>query len=548
VRVTKLNGDGNTDGASDNRSWNCGPRGRPTRRPSTTCAPSQRICWRADAVARRPDAARPVMRCRAPSRATTTRTARTTSSRARLGERRRDHARVYANAVALRRTEPVFRRPGWLRGRRVEGSRLADSAWFRADAVKMDAADWDTPEAKTLMLFLNGEGLETQTAGVGRRVTAFCCCSTRTTSPWSSRCRPCRGGPHGRSRWTPRRRRNPKGRPFRPPAWSRSSDARCWSCAAPPRGRTRGLGVPRVRVVHERRAGLAGRRRCAGRRSRRGTRGRDRAADRQRSARRSALCRSARLRYHPRETRSDVHVPSRFRPPRHGRRSQADCGLVIPPAWTDVWIAEDAQAHLQATGRDARGRTQYRYHPRWRQARDEAKYHHMIAFARALPEIRGRVATDLRSTPLSRPWVLATVVQLLERTLIRVGNEEYARDNQSYGLTTLLDRHVAIHGRRVSFHFRAKSGIVQQIELTDVTLARADPHVPRPAGTRAVSVSRRRGTGARRRLVRRERVLARRFRGRVVFRRPRLVLRCHRWRSDWESTAASRVSISVCLL
>ena len=147
--------------------------------------------------------------------------------------------------------------------------------------------------------------------------------------------------------------------------------------------------------------------------------------------------------------------------------------LVIPPAWQKVWIAPKANAHLQATGRDARGRKQYRYHPRWTAVRDETKYARMLAFARVLPAIRRRVAADLRRTPLSRERVLATVVALLERTLIRVGNDEYARTNGSFGLTTLLDRHVDVRGRRVRFHFRAKSGVMQKIDLEDALLARS---------------------------------------------------------------------------
>jgi DNA topoisomerase-1 len=147
--------------------------------------------------------------------------------------------------------------------------------------------------------------------------------------------------------------------------------------------------------------------------------------------------------------------------------------LVIPPAWTTVWIAPKANAHLQATGRDARGRKQYRYHPRWTAVRDETKYTRMLAFARVLPAIRRRVAADLRRTPLSRERVLATVVALLERTLIRVGNDEYARTNGSFGLTTLLDRHVDVRGRRVRFRFRAKSGVMQQVDLDDALLARS---------------------------------------------------------------------------
>ena len=147
--------------------------------------------------------------------------------------------------------------------------------------------------------------------------------------------------------------------------------------------------------------------------------------------------------------------------------------LVIPPAWQKVWIAPRANAHLQATGRDARGRKQYRYHPRWTAVRDATKYTRMLAFARVLPVIRRRVAADLRRAPLSRQRVLATVVALLERTLIRVGNDEYARTNGSFGLTTLQDRHVDVRGRRVRFRFRAKSGVMQKIDLEDALLARS---------------------------------------------------------------------------
>ena len=146
--------------------------------------------------------------------------------------------------------------------------------------------------------------------------------------------------------------------------------------------------------------------------------------------------------------------------------------LVIPPAWEEVWICPDARGHLQATGRDARGRKQHRYHPRWTAARDSAKYDQMIAFALALPAIRKRVAADLRKPPLSREHALATVVTLLEKTLIRIGNREYARTNKSFGLTTLLDDHVRIKGALLTFRFRAKSGIMQTIEINDAGLAR----------------------------------------------------------------------------
>jgi DNA topoisomerase-1 len=146
--------------------------------------------------------------------------------------------------------------------------------------------------------------------------------------------------------------------------------------------------------------------------------------------------------------------------------------LVIPPAWTEVWICPDPRGHLQATGRDARGRKQYRYHPKWREVRDETKYHRMIGFAQALPVIRRRTAEHIRRQGLPREKVLATVVQLLEKTLIRVGNDEYARSNRSYGLTTLRDTHVAVKGERVRFSFRGKSGVEHEIDLNDRRLAR----------------------------------------------------------------------------
>ena len=146
--------------------------------------------------------------------------------------------------------------------------------------------------------------------------------------------------------------------------------------------------------------------------------------------------------------------------------------LVIPPAWTDVWICPDPRGHLQATGRDARGRKQYRYHARWRQVRDEVKYGKLIAFAQALPRIRRRTHAHLRQTGLPREKVLAAAVQLLEKTLIRIGNEEYARDNGSVGLTTMRDQHATIHGTTVRFEFRGKSGVAHAIDLHDERLAK----------------------------------------------------------------------------
>jgi len=146
--------------------------------------------------------------------------------------------------------------------------------------------------------------------------------------------------------------------------------------------------------------------------------------------------------------------------------------LRIPPAYTDVWIATDPRGHLQATGRDARGRKQYRYHPRWREVRDETKFGRMVDFGNALPALRERTRHDLARHSLPREKVLATVVQLLEKTLIRVGNEEYARENKSYGLTTLRNRHVKATDASLRFSFRGKSGIEHRITLRDRRLAR----------------------------------------------------------------------------
>jgi DNA topoisomerase-1 len=146
--------------------------------------------------------------------------------------------------------------------------------------------------------------------------------------------------------------------------------------------------------------------------------------------------------------------------------------LAIPPAWTDVWICPIRNGHIQATGRDARGRKQYRYHPRWREVRDAAKYGRLIEFARALPRIRRRVDGDLRRRGVPREKVLALVVRLLEETLVRVGNDEYARENRSYGLSTLRDRHVSIDGDDMRFRFRGKGGKEHEIGVRDRRLAR----------------------------------------------------------------------------
>jgi DNA topoisomerase-1 len=146
--------------------------------------------------------------------------------------------------------------------------------------------------------------------------------------------------------------------------------------------------------------------------------------------------------------------------------------LAIPPAWRHVWICPAPDGHLQASGRDARGRKQYRYHPRWRAVRDETKYTRMIAFAAALPAIRRKVADDLDRAGLPREKVLATVVRLLETTLIRVGNEEYARANGSFGLTTLRARHVDVDGSTLTFEFRGKGGRRHRVGVSDRRLAR----------------------------------------------------------------------------
>jgi len=146
--------------------------------------------------------------------------------------------------------------------------------------------------------------------------------------------------------------------------------------------------------------------------------------------------------------------------------------LAIPPAYTDVWICPSPNGHIQATGRDARGRKQYRYHERWRLIRDENKYEKTVLFAQALPKIRKRVEADLALRGLPRNKVLATVVHLLQRTFIRVGNEEYARENKSFGLTTMKDRHVDIKGSKLRFRFRGKSGKQHEVDMEDRHIAK----------------------------------------------------------------------------
>ena len=158
--------------------------------------------------------------------------------------------------------------------------------------------------------------------------------------------------------------------------------------------------------------------------------------------------------------------------------------LAIPPAWTDVWICLDERGHIQAVGRDARGRKQYRYHDEWSAARGEHKFHRMLAFGRALPKLRARVETDLARHGLPREKVLAAAVRLLEITLIRVGNEEYARANKSFGLTTLRKRHMTLSGAGAVFEFRGKSGKSHRTGFRSRRLARVLKHCQELRGQR----------------------------------------------------------------
>lgn len=167
-----------------------------------------------------------------------------------------------------------------------------------------------------------------------------------------------------------------------------------------------------------------------------------------------------------------TYVDCQGKPVRNNATLARIRSLVIPPAWTDVWIAPYEDAHLQATGRDARGRKQYRYHSRWRESRDSAKYANLAAFASTLPGIRRRVAADLKRTGLPRQSVLAAVVRLLELSLIRIGNDEYVRQNRSFGLTTMHDRHAQVRGATLRFRFRGKSGVVHDVDLESRELAR----------------------------------------------------------------------------
>jgi len=156
--------------------------------------------------------------------------------------------------------------------------------------------------------------------------------------------------------------------------------------------------------------------------------------------------------------------------------------LAIPPAWTNVWICTWPNGHIQATGRDARKRKQYRYHKQWQEVRNQMKYEHMLDFGSQLPQIREKVLEDMNAPGLGRSKILAVLISILENTLIRIGNNEYARTNNSFGLTTLRNKHIAIHGSKLQFHFRGKSGVEHTIHLQDRRLARIISRVKDLAG------------------------------------------------------------------
>ncbi|HSK41332.1 MAG TPA: DNA topoisomerase IB [Arenibaculum sp.] len=166
------------------------------------------------------------------------------------------------------------------------------------------------------------------------------------------------------------------------------------------------------------------------------------------------------------------YVDARGRPVGDARTLERIRRLAIPPAWKDVWICPSPNGHLQATGRDARGRKQYLYHERWREVRDAAKFERVLGFVDALPALRGQVDADLKRRGLPREKLVALVIELMERTLIRIGNREYAEANGSYGLTTLRDRHADVSGGRIAFRFRGKSGKPHEISIRDRRLAR----------------------------------------------------------------------------
>lgn len=167
-----------------------------------------------------------------------------------------------------------------------------------------------------------------------------------------------------------------------------------------------------------------------------------------------------------------VYISANGKPIRNAKELQRIQSLIIPPAWENVWICPLPDGHLQATGRDAKGRKQYRYHTNWRLIRSQTKFDHMLQFGLALPKIREQTDLHLRLRGLCREKVLATVVQLLEKTLIRVGNSEYAEKNRSFGLTTLRNRHIQVSGSTLKFQFRGKSGVDHDIELGDRRLAK----------------------------------------------------------------------------
>jgi DNA topoisomerase I len=165
------------------------------------------------------------------------------------------------------------------------------------------------------------------------------------------------------------------------------------------------------------------------------------------------------------------YVDARGEPVRDEHTLQRIRALVIPPAWTDVWICASPRGHIQATGLDARGRKQYRYHDRWREVRDSEKFEHLAAFGKALPEIRAQVQADLTLHGLPRQRVLAAVVQLLDQSLIRIGNEMYARENKSFGLTSFRNKHLTLTGTEIRFRFRGKSGAEHAVKLRDRRVA-----------------------------------------------------------------------------
>ena len=168
-----------------------------------------------------------------------------------------------------------------------------------------------------------------------------------------------------------------------------------------------------------------------------------------------------------RSGKSFRYVDAKREPVRDDRTLERIRSLVIPPAWTDVWISPWARGHIQATGFDARGRKQYRYHDRWRQVRDSEKFEHLAAFGRVLPKIRARVQKDIALRGLPRERVIATVVQLLDESLIRIGNESYARQNKSFGLTSLRTKHLTLTGTEIRFQFRGKSGLEHAVRVRD---------------------------------------------------------------------------------